>query len=359
MQRSPATSARSSPIRPMIDDRVVACPRLGRWILIAPCMKTGPTHDRWMLTNSTGYRRVLSLVVQFRCHVDRHLSNVLDRVCSWGCDRTCVLLWCGWSSSPIMLNGSRRMVTKSTTCRRPLLWHPAICPNPCKFYANGVWRWREHVQLLRICVAQEERAMHFDRRNGELRSVGRNQIGGQHSAILLQIRCCCADSFEFGPVGRSGSSEPPAPRLLCDQNFGVVFVGGEVESSRGEHATVVCSTGPWTMLIDRTPVVDQHRAMPVLVVAEQNVAWGQTRSGEQKCGGYVRQRVRLVGRDMNELRGSATCGAGPTGHVRRSFAAQRPLHFGEPGREITCCQLWCTLVVVARSVSHRKLRLRC
>ena len=32
------------------------------------------------------------------------LSNVLDRFCLWGCDRTCVLLWCGWSSSPIMLD---------------------------------------------------------------------------------------------------------------------------------------------------------------------------------------------------------------------------------------------------------------
>ena len=138
-------------------------------------------------------------------------------------------------------------------------------------------------------------------------------------------------SVVLDPGVRALEAELPSPRLPRDRPLvGIV----EFDPRRWEDTTIVGTTRSGAMCIDRAGVVDQHRTMPILVVADQDVPARQPRCREQHRGRNVRQRIGLVGPNMNELRGRATCGAAATRHIRGTLSTNCLLYLGHPCREV-------------------------
>jgi hypothetical protein len=102
----------------------------------------------------------------------------------------------------------------------------------------------------------------------------------------------------FGPSRLIDVAKAPSANALSDQHFAVI-VG--FQASSGKHSAVIGATGPWSVFINRAAIVDQHWAVSDLVEAHQHVPFGQIWCGEEQRCGYVRQRVGLIGTDMNEL----------------------------------------------------------
>jgi len=148
--------------------------------------------------------------------------------------------------------------------------------------------------------------------------------------MLVEERRRRSDSIASDPVSPGGEAEPPSARLPSDE--GLVVVAFE-PGSRKDPA-IVRSAGPGPVLVDRTVVVDQHGAVPPLVVAQEDMAEGQSGGGEQEVGRDASQRVALVGLDVDELRRGATGGAAATRHIRSAFAAKGALHLVHPRREL-------------------------
>ena len=96
----------------------------------------------------------------------------------------------------------------------------------------------------------------------------------------------------------SGFSEAPAAGPVGDGHLGCA----RLDPGRGEDTAVVGSAGAGPVLVDRAAALDQHRAVATLVEAEQHVPVGPAGSREEERGGDVRQRVGLVGLDVDELR---------------------------------------------------------
>jgi hypothetical protein len=62
-------------------------------------------------------------------------------------------------------------------------------------------------------------------------------------------------------------AEIPAPGLANDEDF----VGIGVDTRCRKDAAIVGAARPRTMFVDRATAVDEHGAMPSLVVTEQDV----------------------------------------------------------------------------------------
>ena len=75
--------------------------------------------------------------------------------------------------------------------------------------------------------------------------------------------------------------------------------------------------------------------MPVLVVPEQHVAGREPGRGELQFHRDARERARLVGLDVHEVRGPAARRAAAARHVALGLAADRGLHAREPLAEVT------------------------
>src|SRR5580692_8856474 len=90
--------------------------------------------------------------------------------------------------------------------------------------------------------------------------------GGLHGAV-------------FSSVLLVGEVEPPASGPFGDRRLVVIL---EFDGSRRKDPTVIGPARPGPMTIDRTAVPDEHRTTTVLVISEQHVAGGETRSGEEQ-----------------------------------------------------------------------------
>ena len=103
---------------------------------------------------------------------------------------------------------------------------------------------------------------------------------------------------------------------------------GRPRRARGRWRRAPCSRRcdtPRPMLVDRAPIVDEHRAMTALVVSEHELV-GLLRRGKSSSRRDVGEGVGLVGPDVHELRRPATRGAAVARHVGVVLAAQRRLH---------------------------------
>ncbi len=143
--------------------------------------------------------------------------------------------------------------------------------------------------------------------------------------------------------------ELPALRPSGDGGLGLVV---EVDPGRGKDPAVVGAARPGPVLVDRAGALDQHRAVPVLVVAEEDVAPWQPGRREQQGGGDVSEGVGLVGPDVDELRGSAAGRAPVARHVRVAPAGKGALHPGQPGGEVARRQRRARSRVSRPSVLH-------
>jgi hypothetical protein len=74
-------------------------------------------------------------------------------------------------------------------------------------------------------------------------------------------------------VALGGETELPALYALSNQRL--VIVTG-CHPGCGEYATVVGATRERAMFIDRTFVIDQHGAVTILIVTQQDITLGQT-----------------------------------------------------------------------------------
>jgi hypothetical protein len=89
------------------------------------------------------------------------------------------------------------------------------------------------------------------------------------------------------------------------------------------------------VLVDRAASVGEHRTVAALVVAEYDVAIRAARCREEKLTGDVGQRVGLVGRHVDELRGRAARRAPAAGHVDDATRTDGAADVPEPRREVT------------------------
>src|SRR5205807_7730292 len=142
------------------------------------------------------------------------------------------------------------------------------------------------------------------------------------------------DGGVAAPVVVGREAEPPPPGLAGDRRLAVVL-GVDVEPGGGEDPAVVGGARLRAVLVDRAAAVDEHRAVPPLVVAEEDVAAGPAGSGEHQLGGDVGQGVGLAGPDVDELRRGAAGGAPAAGHGGGRLVAQGRFHAAQPGREVT------------------------
>src|SRR5207248_651679 len=92
------------------------------------------------------------------------------------------------------------------------------------------------------------------------------------------------------------------PALIGPRAEAVMVDGVDVEAGGGEDPAVVGAARPRPVLVDGALALDEHRAVPLLVVAEQDVAAGPARSGEEQLRRDVGQGVGLAGFDVDELR---------------------------------------------------------
>ena len=174
-------------------------------------------------------------------------------------------------------------------------------------------------------------------------------LDGQHRQLGGPGR-----AHRAAPRGRrGGTSPPPAPRRARPGRSAVGWSNRHRDACRAisgwsssaldpggrQHPAVVGATGRRSVLVDRAALVDEHRAVAALVVAEEDVAAWQARRREQQLGGDVRQRVGLVGPDVDELRRRAARGAAAARHVRAALPRQRRLHHAQPRREGAGVQL--------------------
>lgn len=106
-----------------------------------------------------------------------------------------------------------------------------------------------------------------------------------------------SDRLVLDPVGLAGITELPTFGLASDQDF--VDIAGEPGS--GKDTAIVRAACPGAMRINRTLIVDKQRAVSCLVIAKKHLASRQTRRRKQQLRGNVRERLGLLGLDMNEL----------------------------------------------------------
>jgi hypothetical protein len=102
----------------------------------------------------------------------------------------------------------------------------------------------------------------------------------------------------------------------------------------GEDAAVVRTACPRTMVVDRARAVDQHRAVAILVITQDDVTGGSSRCREPQFQRNVVERVDLVRLDVDELRGCAARCAAVARHIHRRRVVSRRPHLLQPRREI-------------------------
>ena len=93
------------------------------------------------------------------------------------------------------------------------------------------------------------------------------------------------------------------------------------------------------MLVDRAAPVDQHRAVPPLVVAQQHVAAGRRGAGNSSSAGMwasVSASSGSMGTNCDDVQQAVQ----PShGHIGAVLAADRLLHLLQPGGEVPGVEL--------------------
>ncbi len=136
--------------------------------------------------------------------------------------------------------------------------------------------------------------MHLDGHHRTLRGVGGSgqflrptgEVGGRGPDGGLSV------AIRFGL-----EAEAPAAGPLIDERC----VIADPDSRSGKDPAVVGAARPRAVLVDRAPVVDQHRAMPPLVVAEQDMSGRLPGCRKQQLSRDVGEDVGLIGSDVDEL----------------------------------------------------------
>ena len=127
-------------------------------------------------------------------------------------------------------------------------------------------------------VVAQERVVQANGEDRALRRVRGGDTFGEEVRVLSHERRGRTHGVVLGPVDLGREAELPAPCSPSDRELILVV---DVDPRGGEDPAVVGATGPGAMLVDRAFVVDQHRAVTVLVVAEDDVAAGPSRCREQ------------------------------------------------------------------------------
>ncbi len=153
-------------------------------------------------------------------------------------------------------------------------------------------------------------------------------FGGVGSRLkFTEKQCRRANGFQFGPVDVVRKLELPSSDLVVDRRFRRII---KLQAAGGEYPTVVGATGPRPVYIDRASPVDQHWAVPVLVVPHQYVANWEPRRREEHIPWDHAKCVYLVGGDVNELRGGTARRATAAGNVGRVSSTYDPLNRVQP-----------------------------
>ena len=174
-----------------------------------------------------------------------------------------------------------------------------VLPAAGQLDANGLGRWIHNRRSAGVGVALEERAVDRDGRDGQAGRVHRARAGGQRVRVLAKERRGCSHCSVLCAVCFSRVTELPPLGLSGDPTLRW-FVG--LQPGSRKDSTVVCTTRPRTMFVDRAGVIDQHRTMSLVVVAEHDMSARQSGRGEQQRRIDVGKRVGFIGADVNELR---------------------------------------------------------
>ena len=95
-----------------------------------------------------------------------------------------------------------------------------------------------------------------------------------------------------------GVAEPPPFHLVLDIGLALVV---NIQTSCGEHPAVVGAAGEGPVLVNGAGIIDEHRAVPVLVVSHQHVTFRQSWCRKGQLARDVGQRVGFVRSDVDEL----------------------------------------------------------
>jgi hypothetical protein len=152
---------------------------------------------------------------------------------------------------------------------------------------------------LRIGFAQladpvEEELVQFD---GQHRPLG---VGDRRDIGRFVAQKCCSGTHRLMScfvVGR-GVAEPPTFHLALDIGLSLVV---NIQTSCREYSTVIRAACAGPVLVDGARIIDEHRAVPVLVVPHQYVTSRQSWCREGQLARDVGQRVGFVRSDVDEL----------------------------------------------------------
>ncbi len=146
---------------------------------------------------------------------------------------------------------------------------------------------------------------------------------GEELGVVGEERCRRPDRVVAGPISRARVAEPPPLRPASDRDL---FVAFGCQPRSGEDPTVIRATGPGTVFVDRASIIDKHRAVTPLVVADQDVAFRPSGSREEQLGGNTGEGVGLVGSDVDELGRRAAGSAASARHIGAAFVADGAKH---------------------------------
>src|SRR5215467_11663979 len=87
---------------------------------------------------------------------------------------------------------------------------------------------------------------------------------------------------------------------------------------RGEDPAIITATGLRTVVVDRTLVIDQHGAVPIIPIAHEHVTFWEAGGRKQQPAGNSLDGLRFFRPDVDEHRRAAARGAVAARY--RSFA---------------------------------------
>ena len=111
--------------------------------------------------------------------------------------------------------------------------------------------------------------MNLNCKNCHLGRRRRDGVVREKSGLFAEERRRGPDRVVLVAIGLTGIAETPTSHLSSDFDLAVV---DEFDARRRKAPAVVHAPSPRPMLVDRAFVVDQHRAVPSLVVAQDNVS---------------------------------------------------------------------------------------
>lgn len=136
--------------------------------------------------------------------------------------------------------------------------------------------------------------MQFDRQDGVLGVGDRRDI----SRLFAQKPGSPTHGFMSCFIVCRGVAEPPPFHLVLDIGLRLI---ANIQTSCREHPAVIRAAGDGPVLVNGARIIDEHGAVPVLVVSHQHVTFRQSWCREGQLARDVRQRVGFVRSDMNEL----------------------------------------------------------